>query len=93
MRIKSFVKLKKKGLAISGRPKVNRISIRRPPMEARRLHGDPFAKVDPKGASPKFPLYGSKLINGYAQKHLKCSKCKVEMGWDVVAVVNMRENI
>jgi hypothetical protein len=52
-----------------------------------------IGKVDPKGASPKFPLYGSKLINGYAQKHLKCSKCKVEMGWDVVAVVNMRENI
>jgi putative transposase len=49
------------------------------------------AKVDPKGTSSKCPLCGSKLMRGHASKHLKCSKCKVEMGGDVVAAVNIEK--
>ncbi|MCC6046935.1 MAG: transposase [Desulfurococcaceae archaeon] len=49
----------------------------------------PVAKVDPKGTSSRCPFCSSKLMRGNASRHLKCSKCGVEMGRDVVAVMNI----
>jgi putative transposase len=51
--------------------------------------GVPVAKVDPKGTSSRCPFCNSKLMRGHASRHLKCSKCGVEVGRDVAAVMNI----
>jgi putative transposase len=53
--------------------------------------GVPVAKVDPKGTSSRCPFCSSKLMRGNASRRLKCSKCGVEMGRDVVAVMNIEK--
>jgi putative transposase len=47
------------------------------------------AKVNPKHTSSTCPLCNSKLMRGHASRHLKCSKCGVELGRDVAAVMNI----
>ena len=49
----------------------------------------PVAKVDPKGTSSRCPFCNSKLMRGHASRRLKCSKCGVEVGRDVIAVMNI----
>jgi putative transposase len=49
------------------------------------------AKVNPKNTSSTCPLCNSKLMRGYASRRLKCSKCGVEVGRDVAAVMNIEK--
>ena len=51
--------------------------------------GIPVVKVDPRNTSSTCPFCGSKLMGGSAPRHLKCPKCRVEMGRDVIAVLNI----
>jgi putative transposase len=51
--------------------------------------GIPVVKVNPKDTSSRCPFCSSKLMRGHASRHLKCSKCEVEVGRDVVAVINI----
>jgi putative transposase len=51
--------------------------------------GVPVAKVNPRDTSSRCPLCDSKLMRGHASRLLKCSKCGVERGRDVVAVLNI----
>lgn len=51
----------------------------------------PVVKVNPKGTSSTYPFCNSKLMRGNAPRHLKCSKCNIEMGRDVVAILNIEK--
>ncbi|HWQ18120.1 MAG TPA: transposase [Sulfolobales archaeon] len=51
--------------------------------------GVPLVKVDPRNTSSTCPFCNSKLMRGIAPRQLKCPKCRVEMGRDVIAVLNI----
>lgn len=53
--------------------------------------GVPINKINPKGTSSTCPFCGSKLMRGNAPRHLRCPKCKIDMGRDAVAVLNLEE--
>ncbi|WP_222829533.1 IS200/IS605 family accessory protein TnpB-related protein [Archaeoglobus profundus] len=53
--------------------------------------GVSVVKVDPRGTSSTCPFCNSKLMRGDAPRQLKCPKCNVEMGRDVVAVFNLEK--
>jgi putative transposase len=51
--------------------------------------GVPVDKINPRNTSSKCPFCESKLMRGRASRRLKCPKCGVEMGRDVVGVMNI----
>ncbi len=53
--------------------------------------GAHVVKVNPRGTSSTCPFCNSKLMRGDAPRQLKCPKCNVEMGRDVVAVLNLEK--
>jgi putative transposase len=51
--------------------------------------GVPVDKINPRNTSSTCPYCNSKLMRGRASRRLKCLKCGVEMGRDVVGVMNI----
>ncbi len=51
----------------------------------------PVVKVDPRNTSSACPICNSKLMRGNAPRHLKCPRCGLEAGRDVVAVLNLEK--
>ncbi len=50
-------------------------------------------KQCPRGTSSTCPFCGSKLMRGSAPRRLKCTKCNVEMGRDIVVVLNLEKEV
>ena len=53
--------------------------------------GVSVVKVNPKETSSKCPFCNSKLMRGNAPRQLKCPKCSIKMGRDVIAVLNLEK--
>ncbi|HDJ83370.1 MAG TPA: transposase [Desulfurococcaceae archaeon] len=53
--------------------------------------GAHVVKVNPRETSSTCPFCNSKLMRGDAPRQLKCPKCNVEIGRDVVAVLNLEK--
>jgi len=53
--------------------------------------GVPVVKLDPRSTSSTCPLCNSKLMRGDAPRCLKCPRCGLEAGRDVVAVLNLEK--
>jgi len=51
----------------------------------------PVVKVNPRNTSSVCPFCESKLMRGNAPRRLRCPKCSIEMGRDVIAVLNLEK--
>jgi len=51
----------------------------------------PVVKVDPRNTSSACPICDSKLMRGNAPRLLRCPRCGLEAGRDVVAVLNLEK--